>query len=122
MIKLLQCCKAVLGGSGGIYDEELAFLTSQTPEAEAPGLERVTADGYFKVYPNPTSGEVTIEYSKPGSFILSDALGRTVYSTNLPKGKGKITMDLLKLTPGVYTYKHLAGGVQLVVGKLVITR
>lgn len=110
------------GGSGGIYDEEMAFLTSQTPEAEAPGVGRVMTDGSFKVYPNPSSGEITIEYSKAGTFILIDALGRTVYSTNLPKGKGKITIDLLRLMPGVYTYKHFTNGVLQKVGKLVITR
>lgn len=110
------------GVSSGIYDEEIAFLSAQKPQAEAPGLGRVTADGYFKVFPNPTSREITIEYSKAGTLVINDALGGTVYSTNLPKGKRKITIDLLRLTPGVYTYKHMAEGVQLEVGKLVITR
>ena len=122
MIKLLQCCKYEMGGSGGIYDEELAFLSAQKPEAEAPGVERVTADGYFKVFPNPTNGEITIEYNKPGILTLNDAIGRTVYTVALPEGKNKLTLVLPKLTPGVYVYHYLVNGKQTQTGKLVFTK
>lgn len=54
-----------------------------------------------KVFPNPTSGTVHINFptDEPHDIIICDKLGRMVRTT---KTQGYITMDLSDLSPGMY--------------------
>ena len=73
---------------------------SATPAAAAPSLLSVEA---FKAYPNPASEQLTIEGSQPYQVTLYDLMGRPVMQH--PYLRGKETLDVSHLRPGVYLLK-----------------
>ena len=56
-------------------------------------------DTEFTIFPNPTTGMVTIEGAEGGMLRLLDLYGRVVYSTPIPRSS---TLDLNFLPDGVY--------------------
>ncbi len=60
------------------------------------------------VFPNPTSGQLTIETSsteKNGSFVITDITGKEVYKFDSEQ-KASTTIDVSFLTSGLYTLKN----------------
>lgn len=87
----------------------------------ATGIEEVKEETRFVVYPNPTNGSITVEFTEAGTFTITDAVGRTVYSERLPVGANKQTIPLSGLSPGVYVYRYIAEGRQPQTGKLIVS-
>lgn len=86
----------------------------ENPEAWAPcdvfvGLEESTiSDSKFMIYPNPTSGNITVKTESQSSshaqIAVSDLTGRTLYSEawQLNTGKNTKSLDLSGFTSGMY--------------------
>jgi hypothetical protein len=119
--------------NNGSTDEDLSAVTSGTyivTVTDANGCSAVLADsitaepavgftggseGWLpRLFPNPTHGSLWIELplveGKKVTMVLSDALGRTVFCTELVGEAGQPRrLDLGALPPGTYTV-CLAGG------------
>ncbi|WP_423129756.1 discoidin domain-containing protein [Gaoshiqia sp. Z1-71] len=73
--------------------------------ADKPAPEKQKDDSFIKLYPNPTKGLLTVEFSEfddqvPGSLLVADLTGRVVYSGNtLTK---RYTIDLSARPAGQY--------------------
>ncbi len=60
-----------------------------------------------KVYPNPTAGQVTFEYSlkeNNAQIVITDLMGKVVSSVKI-NGDNKTKIDLSKFPKGIYLYK-----------------
>ena len=64
-------------------------------------------------FPNPA--HTTVDLGVPGQVEVTDATGRAVILTTDPRG----VLDVVGLTPGVYTYRMIASGG---VGRFVVER
>jgi len=78
-----------------------------------------------KVFPNPTSGNVTVEFEnvigENYQFVLYNAIGHRVFNTQLPKGQIQQQLTFPKLPSGIYYYGiGLDGGFVFRTGKLVL--
>ena len=86
-------------------------------------LNAAYKDDLIKVYPNPNNGKFFIEYSinemQTGKFILTDLLGKEIWSTSLNKNKGNVTFNE-RIPQGVYLYQIIVNGEIYSVNKLVI--
>lgn len=88
----------------------------------ATAVNEVREETRFVVYPNPTNGNVTIEYSKAGTVIINDAVGRVISSISLQEGRSRFSIELSELTPGMYVYHYIVKGHQPITGKLIIQK
>jgi PKD repeat protein len=72
--------------------------------APCTGIEE---DNYLNntvsVYPNPVSGNLTIETKKGLDLVIYNAVGAIVYTAQMPTGKSGI--DMTQFQAGVYTLK-----------------
>ena len=77
-----------------------------------------------KVYPNPTSGELTIEYENPlkeiGTFKLYDFMGKPLLSIDLSPNSRSQKLELSNHPSGIYFYKIESNNVIIDSGKLVV--
>ena len=71
-------------------------------------------DGLLTVYPNPSSGMVTIRVAKPSQIKILDASGRIFHSAHVDE-----SMTMERMTPGLYIV-HLQNSQQNRTTKLVI--
>lgn len=78
----------------------------------------------FRLYPNPSEGEVFLETgSLPSSGViwrLKDSYGRELMVKHLREEDHTKMIDLSHLTAGMYWYEYVEDGYQLFNGKLVI--
>ena len=78
----------------------------------------------FRLYPNPTEGEVFLETGNlPSSGViwrLKDAYGRELMAKHLREEDHTEMIDLSYLTAGMYWYEYVEDGYQLYSGKLVV--
>lgn len=94
------------------------YKAVQTPYKDASVVDvSITA----MVYPNPTTGLVTISRSggKELTFLLYDAAGRRVGQYTLPWYETRTAVDIAGLPRGVYVYELKDGATQISRGKLV---
>jgi len=86
-------------------------------------LNAAYKDDYVKVYPNPNNGKFFVEYSinemQTGKFILTDLLGKEIWSSSLNKNKGNVTFNE-RIPQGVYLYQVIVNGEIYSVNKLII--
>ena len=73
----------------------------------------------FRVYPNPTQNQVTIELENAGNtvFKLYDAAGRLMQENKLIAGNNEISTS--QLTPGVFMYTLSQSQAIIQTGKIV---
>ncbi|MCB9283617.1 MAG: HYR domain-containing protein [Lewinellaceae bacterium] len=68
----------------------------------------------FRIYPNPTSGELTVDFAVPASgsmqLTVFDLWGRPVARQDLAAGASRHTLDLRALPPAVYWVEVKDGG------------
>jgi PKD repeat protein len=86
------------------------------------GIENITANNVFNIYPNPAQNTLTIEHysnHKHVSFELSDALGRTLQTVVL--NNNTTSFDVSNLPVGIYAASIIIEG-KRVTRKLVINR
>jgi hypothetical protein len=69
--------------------------------SECTGVNKIMSESIvFNLYPNPNSGEVTIELSYVSEIIITNALGQVVIKTQLTEGKH--VMNLNENAKGIY--------------------
>jgi uncharacterized delta-60 repeat protein len=76
------------------------------------GLQKVTGDRWFQVYPNPTSGWLTIsllQAGSDGSLVVTDVHGRTLMREHLTNER-QILLDVRHLPDGLYLVVIQQGG------------
>ncbi len=84
-----------------------------------------TADNEMVIYPNPSTGQITLEINMPGKgktdLTITDMNGKTVYTEQLPESDGKIIkqIDLSKNGKGMYSVRLSKGG-KVIVEQVVI--
>ena len=82
----------------------------------------LTEDSKIKVYPNPASEYILIEYDceNDGVFLLYNSIGQQVLSTQLEKGKMKVQIVIKGISNGMYQYKCTLNGCLERIGKLSV--
>jgi len=108
--------------SPAVYDD---FVICYGGERSINKLKKSGSSGQsLKLYPNPASDAVTIEYSGLGSsdqrLLLFNVFGQAALEIALPDGHGSVQVSLSALPAGVYWYALL--GVGHISGKLVVNR
>ncbi|MFN0214093.1 MAG: T9SS type A sorting domain-containing protein [Saprospiraceae bacterium] len=85
----------------------------------AVGVENAT----FRLFPNPTTGEATLEFDQAtpisGSILVSDLMGRTISQETFDAGSSQHRISLGNAPSGIYIVRVLDGGKVLWSGKLV---
>ncbi|NJL74532.1 MAG: choice-of-anchor C family protein [Saprospiraceae bacterium] len=76
----------------------------------------------FALFPNPTSGNLTIQYQSSDVttwvWTISDATGRVIQKVQSPQASGETMLDLSNLPSGLYWVSTVLNG-QMVVEKVV---
>ena len=92
------------GSSKSQFTAISVFTTSTLKEEVASSVSIET----FRIYPNPTSGLVTLELSNPlpgmSTILISNMLGQNMILEDLTlhEGLNQIQLNLDKLSPGIY--------------------
>lgn len=78
----------------------------------AVGIDEVTADETFQVFPNPSAGTLTVRASSTANADITvfDALGKAVYTAHLVLGNGPRSIDLAHLPSGLYHLQVRSAG------------
>ena len=81
---------------------------------------------WVKVYPNPSDGDITIQYKFLGTdkceIVLYDVFGRKVYTQPLPSDATSVTLNAPSLPGGVYYYRATQAQKSIGKGKLVVIK
>ncbi|MCC7303741.1 MAG: T9SS type A sorting domain-containing protein [Bacteroidia bacterium] len=90
------------------------------------GMDEVTDKIKANLFPNPSNGEMTLEYFLPenstGSFIIRDVTGKLISSYTLLAGENQLDIQESNLPNGVYLYEILQDGKTVKTEKLVVTK
>lgn len=99
-----HCGEAINGTlifAGGVTPAQPATDLVEIFDCQSLGEAEPVSTGNISVYPNPASGEMTVEYNGAyGRYVLYDLPGRKVLSGALSSGRN--TIDLGTLAPGLY--------------------
>ncbi|MCB0587112.1 MAG: T9SS type A sorting domain-containing protein [Phaeodactylibacter sp.] len=77
-------------------------------------IQEAPVENEFKVFPNPTSGQVELTGADSGQACVMDVIGQTLFCSNVAQS----TIDLTCLPGGVYFIQAYSGG-KLVTRKVV---
>lgn len=103
-------------GGKGLFDDENAMLSQQLLEMRSDKLT---------VYPNPTSGQVTFEYSikngEKAELIITDVYGKKLLQLKLAN-LTKTIVDLSRQPAGVYFYRYVLSGATGSSGKIILVK
>lgn len=87
--------------------------TSKINSAVYSGVNELTFDNSYSVYPNPSTGIFTVELSNPTSETISieifDQLGQVVRKEELGNTSVKTSINIQGINPGVYFVRTNAG-------------
>jgi hypothetical protein len=104
--------------NGQVYHYEHAGDPSPTRTDDRADREDTPGDAdAFKVFPNPSSGDVTVRYPSSGEVAVFDVLGRVVARLD---ATGQAT-TLSGLAPGQYIVRYTTGGGRIATRLLAIT-
>jgi len=96
--------------------DNLTFMGCDVPRMAAPKNKVVMA-------PNPATYSTTVYYELVAKgaiqVILTDAMGRELYTTTYPENKGSIELDISQWSPGYYTLKLIQNGETIFSDKLI---
>ncbi len=88
--------------------------------------EYQNSNHWVKVYPNPSDGDITIQYKLIGTdkceFELYDVFGRKVYAHSLPSDATSFSLNGTFLPGGVYYYRVTQGQKSIGKGKVVVIK
>lgn len=103
-----------------LYDDEAACIV------ERGKSEKAAAQEYLKIYPNPASGDVVLEYNIPDvagkQLLLANAQGQVVKEIKLAEEKGMSRISLDGLPEGIYWYNVPGTRTPFASGKIIINR
>ncbi len=97
---------------------------------EIPGchvsVSEIVAGVQIKLYPNPTSGQITIDTElgkiNNGTVEIYDITGKLVAEYELSKVTSTTKIGLDQLSGGIYTYAVLENGMRVSAGKFNLMR
>ena len=93
-------------GKYAVYDDEnLCGSAREDRSLEEEISTPAIYSDLLKISPNPAGEDINIEYmltDESGSFILYDARGEKVLTTNLAEKSGKKTLSLSRIPAGIY--------------------
>jgi|GEM_PF-2469716 hypothetical protein len=103
---------------------------SQTTPAKVPGCAEEAikpAEEGYKVYPNPASNQLTIEYPTVSdnsalSLTIYDMLGHNMATWNLPSSETTATENISALPTGMYLYIINSGDNIVMRGKVIVQK
>jgi hypothetical protein len=102
------------------YDDVVTCIVERGKSGKA------AAQGYLKIYPNPASGDVILEYNIPDAqgkqLLLANAQGQIVKEVNLVEEKGMSRISLNGLPEGIYWYNVPGTNTLFASGKIIINR
>ncbi len=86
--------------------------------------KKETIQQHCTLYPNPTSGVMTVAYSIPtdATLIVTDAIGRAILQTKIDSQSTNTTIDLSKFQTGLYFYQIANDSDVRFNGKIVLTK
>ncbi|PBQ32644.1 hypothetical protein CNR22_12975 [Sphingobacteriaceae bacterium] len=91
-------------------------ITVSTSDCNFVGLKELSLNGLISVYPNPTSGKLTIACKKDVSITLLDGLGKILLQSKINEGHN--TLDLSNYNSGIYFLKindgHYSSNLKLI--------
>lgn len=83
-------------------------------------------ESFIKVYPNPASDHLTIEYSfsenQAGIFVMYDVLGKEVMNKILSANKKRAQFNLTQLNSGLFYYCIIANNNAIARDKIIIIK
>lgn len=96
-------------------------LLCEQPEVEERSRSMTTSGG-CSVAPNPASTELTLRTNAPDAtrFVLRNAMGQSVLSMSLTKGKNTYVIPVSNIPQGAYTWEVWAAEKRSDSGKVVI--
>lgn len=98
------------GLAPGIYTVTVtdAFGCSETASYLINSVVGLSDQGFanFSIYPNPTSGNITIEFENDFEFTINNLLGEELI---ISKGKDKTNVDMSNLPSGTYLIVLISG-------------
>jgi len=82
----------------------LGKITQVSPCSTIAVHELGAKSGDLQLFPNPAQDQMTINWknSAPQNLSISDVLGRTLRTINLPEGMDRAEISLMGLAPGTY--------------------
>ncbi|MFN4254640.1 MAG: T9SS type A sorting domain-containing protein [Saprospiraceae bacterium] len=105
-----------------VYDDAIICQ----PAEERNYAQTGEAQPIMRVYPNPASDAVTIDYRRSKysehRLLLYNVFGKVVFETSLSEQQGRLTLPLQVLPPGIYWCQIPTAGSQKTISKLVISR
>lgn len=110
----------------GTSDSTYLAVSINSCEGRRSHVINVTSNsGSAKLYPNPTTGSVTVIYTLPtstGELQLFDLLGRMVNSYQLDGHKNQFNFDATYLCCGMFQYRIVDYENVIAQGKLIIIK
>ena len=88
------------------------------------GIENISSELTFNIYPNPAKNEVTIaagNLDMETTLVLEDVLGQTLITKNIGTSTIPTTLSIANYTSGVYFVELIQEG-KKAVKKLVINK
>lgn len=83
---------------------------------------RTLEAGTISVFPNPASNVLNINYTGSGKLFITDLAGKSIASFTLPDNSQATTIDVSRLSSGLYLYRYIDENAKEKNGKLIIER
>ena len=114
-------------GGHNQYEEGNIFLANMmNNKKDSGGGSLVLTERKMKLYPNPASDNITIEYglkeNEAGLLKVYDILGRERMIVALQSDVNFVLVSIGALESGLYSYKYFINDTQQLTGKLLIER
>jgi hypothetical protein len=102
---------SALAADGGVDQAKISaieILSARGSRTLAATAGRASAASPMSVYPNPSAGRFTLDYTagkaQAATLILTDQLGRVVHQqkVSLLTGRNQVSMQMLNLPAGLY--------------------
>jgi Secretion system C-terminal sorting domain len=109
----------------GLFDDENNALDSLGKIDGLQLIYGIQKEG-IKIYPNPTSEQITIKYNlkrmESGLLIFYDLTGREQTRITLSNKSNIVLSNISQLNNGVYTYKYYVNNSVRETGKLSVIK
>ncbi len=86
-------------------------------------LARMNEESRIRIYPNPTNGQISIEYQlnnqEKGLLKFYDIYGREILSIDLKQEVNRVSATINDIAVGIYIYRYSINGNVIETGKLI---
>lgn len=115
--------RVVIYNVSDVNDSAAAVITWKV---NPTSIDELSANSVkFSAYPNPTSGDLTVNYNidvedANNTLAVYDVVGKKVKSYTLLKNKGQLKLNVSDLNPGVYFYTVNVNGKALKTERVIV--